>query len=232
MSVPLQGQTSDSEGVGVNLSELIETHRAGRSYAELERDCGGAPTRGRLQQLVNQQIKNFPDPPTVSALARGLRVSQAAVVLAAAESLGLDVRTPLPRLVELLPAEARDLTEQQAAAIAHLVRTIVGSAVSAAPASVGEPHLEDVLRRRRALVERQGRAFSGDWVAALNDAISSGDPALQRVVPELEKRAAEQVEQLSSAKAAREGMARLRALKEAQDQAGEAPDPPSPDEGI
>lgn len=109
----------------MNLAELIDTHRGGRSYPELSRACGGSPSDKRLQQLVRGEIKNFPDPPTVRALAKGLRVSQEAVLLAAAESLGLDVRSSLPRLVELLPADARDLTEEQAAAIAHLVRTIV-----------------------------------------------------------------------------------------------------------
>lgn len=114
-----------SEGVGVNLSELIDTHRGGRSYAELARDCGGRPTDKRLQQLVRQDIKNFPDPPTVQALARGLRVSESAVVLAAAESLGLDVRMAAPRLFQLLPAGSDELTEEQAAAVAQLVRAIL-----------------------------------------------------------------------------------------------------------
>lgn len=109
----------------MDLSELIDAHRGARSYAELARDCGGSPTDKRLQQLVRQPIKNFPDPATVAALARGLRVSQSVVVLATAESVGLDVRTSMPRLVDLLPAGASRLTEQQAAAIAHLVRTFV-----------------------------------------------------------------------------------------------------------
>lgn len=109
----------------MNLSELIDLHRGGRSYGELERDCGGVPSAKRLQQLVRGSIKNFPDPPTVTALAKGLKVSQSAVVLAAAESLGLEVGSSMPRLVELLPARARNLTEEQAAAVAHLVMTIV-----------------------------------------------------------------------------------------------------------
>lgn len=109
----------------MNLSELIDTHRGNRSYPELERACGGSPSSKRLQQLVRGGIKNFPDPSTVRALAQGLRVSQAAVVLAAAESLGLDVRTSMPRVVELLSADADALTEEQAAAVAHLVQTIV-----------------------------------------------------------------------------------------------------------
>src|SRR5690349_16777204 len=113
----------------MDLSALIDVHRGGRSYPELARDCGGSPTDKRLQQLVREPIKNFPDPSTIAALARGLRVTQAVVVLAAAESLGLDVRTSTPRLVELLPATASGLSEQQAAAIAHLVSAFTEPAV-------------------------------------------------------------------------------------------------------
>lgn len=146
----------------MNLSQLIDAHRGGRSYTELERDCGGAPTSKRLQQLVRQPMKNFPDPPTVVALAKGLRVSQTAVILAAAESLGLDVGSMMPRVVELMPAGARDLTEQQAAAIAHLVRTIVDASPSidiepsAYERTPGpEPTVKEVLAAREVEAERR-----------------------------------------------------------------------------
>lgn len=137
----------------MNLSELIGTHRGGRTYAELARDCGGSPSAERIRQLLNGPLKNFPDPPTVAALARGLRVSHSAVVLASAESLGLDVSTSMPRVVELLPAGARDLTEQQAAAIAHLVHTIVDASDQEAgdgddrdAASMTEPTVGEVYQ--------------------------------------------------------------------------------------
>jgi len=110
----------------VNLGDLIDTHRAGRSYNELARDAGdGAPSGKRLQQLARGEMRNFPDPPTIRALARGLRVSHQVVILAAAESLGLDVRQNLPRVVDLLPVGASDLSEAQAAAVAHLIRVFV-----------------------------------------------------------------------------------------------------------
>lgn len=109
----------------MDLGRLIDTHRGARSYGELARDCGGSPSSKRLQQLVTQPIKNFPDPDTIRALGRGLRLSHEAIVVAAAESLGLDTSRGEPRVVELMPARARDLTEEQAGAIAHLVHTIV-----------------------------------------------------------------------------------------------------------
>lgn len=145
----------------MDLSALIDVHRGGRSYAELARDCGGSPTDKRLQQLVRDPIKNFPDPATIAALARGLRVTQAVVVLAAAESLGLDVRTSTPRLVELLPAITSALTEEQAAAIAHLVRTFL----EPAPVEVDRisddefdgpvPKVSDILESRRQAMQRE-----------------------------------------------------------------------------
>lgn len=109
----------------MNLAELITAHRDGRSYDALSRDCGDHPSGKRIQQLVTGIMKSFPDADTLTALSRGLRVSEAVVVLAAAESLGMDVRRPSARLLDLLPAGANRLSEQQAAAIAHLVRTIV-----------------------------------------------------------------------------------------------------------
>lgn len=117
----------------MNLSELIETHKGRRSYPDLARDCGGKVTGKRIQQLVRDSIKNFPDPPTLAALAKGLRVPQRAVVLAAAESLGLQVNEAAPRLVQLLPIDAARLNEEQAAAIAHLVDVIVNDPLRTTP---------------------------------------------------------------------------------------------------
>lgn len=144
----------------MNLSELINTHRGGRSYADLARDCGGKPSDKRLQQLVHTPIKNFPDPDTITALAKGLRVSPTAVVLASAESLGLDVGSSMPRLVELLPAGARDLSEEQAAAVAHLVRTIVRPTlvvVDDKPAGP-EPTVAEVLDARERMQQVPSKA--------------------------------------------------------------------------
>lgn len=122
----------------MNLSQLIETHKGRRSYPELARDCGGVPSPKRLQQLVREPIKNFPDPPTVAALARGLRVPQREVILSAAESLGLEVHDTAPRLMQLMPVGAQDLSEEQAAAIAHLVDVIVADPRRTAAGTAGE----------------------------------------------------------------------------------------------
>lgn len=134
----------------MNLSDLIDTHKGRRSYPELSRDCGGAPTGKRIQQLVRDPIKNFPDPPTVVALAKGLRVPQRVVVLAAAESLGLDVHDTSPRVLQLMPGGAGELSEEQAAAVAHLVDVIVNDPVRQLGSMEAAEPAEDKSERREA----------------------------------------------------------------------------------
>lgn len=106
----------------MNLKELIAIHKSGRSYEELARDCGDVLTSQRLQQIATTAPKAFPSADTIRGLARGLRVSESVVVLAVAESLGLDVARAVPRLVELLPASASSISDRQAAAIAEVIR--------------------------------------------------------------------------------------------------------------
>lgn len=123
----------------MNLNELIAVHKSGRSYEELARDCGGGITSQRLQQIATTTPKAFPSADTIRGLARGLRVSESVVVLAVAESLGLDVARAVPRLVELLPASALSITDRQAAAIAEVIRSFTdqraGDGDEAAPTS-------------------------------------------------------------------------------------------------
>lgn len=109
----------------MNLSELITTHKGDRSYEKLEADCGGTPSAQRLQQLATKPQKNFPDPPTIEALSIGLRVPAIAVVMAAAESLGLDVKRAMPALLDRLPAGIENLSEHQMRVVADLTRTFI-----------------------------------------------------------------------------------------------------------
>lgn len=84
-----------STNSGPTLAELILDRKGGRSFERLSEDCGGIPAGRRLQQLANgsRQMKNFPDPETIAAMARGLGVSTTEVVLASARSLGVTVAT-------------------------------------------------------------------------------------------------------------------------------------------
>lgn len=74
-----------------NLQHLILNRKGARSYEDLSRDCGGAPTRKQLHRMATQEIKNFPDPETITRLARGLHILPSEVVFASAQSLGIDM---------------------------------------------------------------------------------------------------------------------------------------------
>ncbi|HJP80577.1 MAG TPA: hypothetical protein VJ914_40270 [Pseudonocardiaceae bacterium] len=99
-----------------NLQELISLRKGDRSYEQLSRACGGNPGAPRLHQLATNEIKGFPDPPTIRGLAKGLGVTEMTVVLATAESLGLDIQMPggdgwaalLPAGTDRLPSHFRD----------------------------------------------------------------------------------------------------------------------------
>ncbi len=75
-----------------NLAQLILDRKMGRSFEKLADDCGGQPAGRRLQQMANgKPMRNFPDPDTIRALAVGLGVSEAEIILASARSLGFGV---------------------------------------------------------------------------------------------------------------------------------------------
>lgn len=77
-----------------NLQELISLRKGDRSYEQLSKACGGNPGGPRIHQLATTRIKGFPDPPTIRGLAKGLGVTEMTVVLACAESVGLDIHMP------------------------------------------------------------------------------------------------------------------------------------------
>lgn len=106
----------------MNLNELFRYHKGARSYDELERACSRALTSQRLQQIATTVPKAFPHAANISAIAKALGVREVVVVLAAAESLGLDVGREVPRLVQLLPAEAIELRDDEIAALAQVIR--------------------------------------------------------------------------------------------------------------
>lgn len=95
----------------MDLARLISAHKGTRSYEQLAKDCGGGLTSQRLQQIGTATLKEFPQPRTMAALARGLRVPVGEVVLATAESLGLDVHRSMPLIVSYLPASVSELDE-------------------------------------------------------------------------------------------------------------------------
>lgn len=125
----------------MNLAQLIAAHKGQRSYADLERDCGGTPKAARWQQLATAPPKNFPDPPTIEALARGLKVPAVTVVLSSAESLGIDTRRAAPEFLDYLPEGIETLTEQQVQIVSETVRSFVES--NRRIGSIKEAHLSE-----------------------------------------------------------------------------------------
>lgn len=116
----------------MNLADLITAHKGARSYVKLEEACGGSPKAARLQQLAAGPPKNFPDPSTIAALARGLRVPATTVVLAAAESLGIDVRRPNQAVLDRFPAGVDRLSEEQLQALILMAQSLVDASVEKA----------------------------------------------------------------------------------------------------
>lgn len=110
------------------LDELIAERKRlrGFSYTDLENRAGSVISRQRWQQLgTGVRIKEFPEPATLEAMAKALDVDVAEVVLAAARSIGLDVkRGAHSDLAARLPSTADRLTEVQRDAIVTLVRSI------------------------------------------------------------------------------------------------------------
>jgi hypothetical protein len=112
----------------LSLHDLIRgcMKERGWSYSDLERASDRALTRGRWQQLGSGvQQRKFPDPSSLTVIANVLEVDITTVVLAAARSVGLDVRSRGADLAHLLPALTERLSERMRDAILTLVRAAV-----------------------------------------------------------------------------------------------------------
>lgn len=124
--------TGDGEQV-LTLQQLIRARmdERGWSYGDLERRSDHRLTKGRWQQLgsgVRQRV--FPEPPTIDVMAKVLEVDVTTVVLAAAQSLGLDARRRGPDLAQLLPTGTDRLSDRMREAILTLIRAAVADTLS------------------------------------------------------------------------------------------------------
>lgn len=121
-----------------DLQALIGLRKGDRSYEQLSKECDGVPTAKRLHMLATAPIKNFPDPDTIRGLSKGLRVTETTIVLAAAESLGLDVRSP-DGWAALLPADTERIPSHMRDAILSVVHSAVHMATEGEVGSDGKP---------------------------------------------------------------------------------------------
>lgn len=121
-------QRVDQGSVVPTLTELISERKRlrGFSYADLENRADSVISRQRWQQLgTGVRIKEFPEPATIEAMSKALDVDVSEVVLAAARSIGLNVkRGARSDLAARLPSTADRLSEMQRDAIVTLVRSI------------------------------------------------------------------------------------------------------------
>lgn len=165
----------------MNLGELIRRNKDDRSYDQLAHDCGGAPTSQRIQQLATaKRIANFPDPSSLRGLARGLHVTEPAVVLAAAESVGLDAASALPSLVQVLPAGSEKLSDQEIVAVVAVIRAFVAAKRNEQQADLEEVPArtkEDWARIFKGVLQRVDRAKAE---AAMREALRDNQGATYR----------------------------------------------------
>lgn len=136
----LSGDPSDDPVLPLDALIRARMRERGWSYSDLERASGRALTRGRWQQLGSGlPQRKFPDPGSLTVIAQVLEVDITSVVLAAARTLGLDVRRPGTGLTQLLPAEAAHLSARMRDAVLSLIRAAVSDARPDAQPDRGEP---------------------------------------------------------------------------------------------
>lgn len=137
-------QTPDGEGV-LPLHELIRARmdERGWTYGHLERQAAKRSqdglTRSRWQQLGSGSRMNvFPDPSTLQLIADVIELDITTVLIAAAQSLGLDARRRGPMLAHLLPAGTDVLSDRMRDAILTIIRAAVAEQLAMRDEGDGE----------------------------------------------------------------------------------------------
>ena len=168
----------------MDLAGLIRTAKGDRSYTDLERHSGGVLGAKRWQQLATRSMLSFPDPKSINGIAKALNVSARQVVLACAESLGIDVSDRSSTLVALMPPGVERLSEREVSAILSLINSLTSHPEPIRFSTDDSPEeVERKFERARALLpsmfvpvedgeeltreELMERAFGGDpeWQA-------------------------------------------------------------------
>lgn len=102
--------------------------------------------------------EELPQPDTLRLIARVLELDETTVLLAAGESLGLDVRRRGPMLAQLLPPGTDQLSDRFQDALLAVIRAAVAESWERTPDEPGPPgggsdvtlewpHTEDATRR-------------------------------------------------------------------------------------
>ena len=112
-------------GAMSDLAQLITERKRemGWSYRKLAAQSGGVITWSRWQQLATGvRVVEFPEPETLMAIARGLDVDVTLVVMAAAKSIGLPVRSAASTFAALLPTTVDDIDPDMQDALLRVIR--------------------------------------------------------------------------------------------------------------
>ncbi len=98
-----------------------DRHGVELSYADIARRSGGRITRGRVQQLARERIRELPTPEKIQALAVGLGVPVSVVLERALESAGYRPHVQdYASLAELEATARRDLEQADRDAVVRL----------------------------------------------------------------------------------------------------------------
>lgn len=128
-----QDTTGDGDSV-LTLQQLVRARMDDRgwSYSDLARRSGDRLTRGRWQQLgTGVRMKSFPEPDNLVAMADALEVDVTSVLIACAQTLGIDARRRGPDLAVLLPAGTDRLSERMRDGILTIIRAAVADSLDA-----------------------------------------------------------------------------------------------------
>lgn len=134
--------TGDGEPV-ITLQQLIRARmdERGWSYGDLETRSDGRLTKGRWQQLGSgTRLRSFPEPHSMQVMADVLEVDITSILLAAAQSLGLDARRRGSELAQLLPAGTDLLSPQMRDIVLSLIRALVAERLANSDDSEGFDH--------------------------------------------------------------------------------------------
>lgn len=109
----------------MDLQHLIRATKGTRSFADLESACGGKLGAARWQQLAKGELRNFPAPSSIGAIATALHVSEKTVLLAIGVTLGINIYPVHARLADLFPPAADDLPDCAVTALRLTVDAMV-----------------------------------------------------------------------------------------------------------
>lgn len=127
----LTDDTPTDDGADVPSLQLLIRSRMderGLTFPELERASGLG--KSRWHQLASgKRMRTWPDPDTLRLIADTLGYDHTTIVLATAQSLGLEVRTRGSLFSQLLPTGTDLLSPDTREALLSLVRAVVADAL-------------------------------------------------------------------------------------------------------